>query len=55
MKEKNVLKLREWHRPLTHMMYFGIILSPGESSLGHKTIDLNLVEKGITLQMVSFT
>ena len=31
-------------------MYFEIILAPG-----HKTIDLNLVEGQITIQIVSFT
>ena len=36
-------------------MYFGIILAPDESSPGHKTIDLNLVERQITKQIVLFT
>ena len=32
MKERNVSKIREWHRPLTDKMYFEIIFAPGESS-----------------------
>ena len=34
-------------------MHFGIILAPDES-IGHKMINLNLVEGQITIQIVSF-
>ena len=38
MKERNVSKIREWHRPLTDKMYFEIIFAPGESSRAIKRL-----------------
>ena len=56
MKERNVLKLRVVPELLTHKMHFGIILGIRQvSHPRHKMIDLNLVERQITIQIVSFT
>ena len=54
-ERKECLKTQNGTRPLTHKMHFGIILAPDESSRVITTIDLNLVEGKITIQIVSFT
>ena len=51
MKERNVLKLRTGTRPLTHKMHSEIM----SVIQGHNTIDLNLGERQITIQIGLFT
>ena len=55
MKEGNVLKLRGWHQAPHLQDIFWDNLGTRGVTLGHKTIDLNLVERQITIQIVSFT
>ena len=54
MKERNVLKLRMAPGPYPKAAFWDN-LGTGWFILGHKTIDLNLVEGQITIQTVSFT
>ena len=54
MKEGNVLKLRGWHQAPHLQDIFWDNLGTRGVTLGHKTIDLNLVERQITIQIVSF-
>ena len=53
--KKGKSKTQNGNRPVIHKMYFGIILTPKDSSLAIETIDLNLIEGQITIQIVSFT
>ena len=49
--------LQNWEsytRPLTHNKHFEIALPQGESSPGHKTIDMNLEERQISKQIYRF-
>ena len=55
MKEGNVLKLRGWHQAPHLQDIFWDNLGTRGVTLGHKTIDLNLVERQITIQVASFT
>ena len=55
MKDKNVLKLREWHQAPHPQDVFWDNLGTRGVIPGHKMIDLNLVEGQITIQIVSFT
>ena len=54
MKERNVLKLREWHQVLHPQDVFWDNLGTLWVILGHKIVDLNLVERQITIQIVLF-
>ena len=54
-ERKESLKTQKGNRPVIHKMYFGIILAPEDLSLAIETIDLNLIEGQITIQIVSFT
>ena len=54
MKERNVLKLRMAPGP-SSIDVFWDNLGTRRGIPGHKTIDLNLVEGQITIQIVSFT
>ena len=54
-ERKECLKTQNGTRPPINKIYFGIILAPDDSSRAIKTIDLNLVEGQITIQIVSFT
>ena len=55
MKDRNVLKLREWYQAPHPQDVFWDNLGTRRVIPGHKTIDLNLVERQITIQILSFT
>ena len=55
MKDKNVLKLREWHQAPHPQDVFWDNLGTRGVIPGHKMIDLNLVERQITIQIVLST
>ena len=52
MKERNALKLREWYQAPHPEDVFGDNLGTRQVRLGHKMIDLSLVERQITIQIV---
>ena len=55
MKERNVFKLREWLQAPHLQDVFRDNLGTRGVTPGHEMIDLNLVERQITIQIVSFT
>ena len=55
MKERNVFKLREWLQAPHLQDVFQDNLGTRGVTPGHEMIDLNLVERQITIQIVSFT
>ena len=55
MKDRNVLKFKEWHQAPHPQDIFWYNLGTRGVIPGHKMIYLNLVESRITIQIVSFT
>ena len=55
MKDGNVLKLREWYQAPHPQDVFWDNLGTRLVIQGHKTIDLTLVKRQITILMLSFT